>query len=94
MVLCPRLTAKVVYPTRWLTGFHHDEGDGVLLEDRRQIISICGYVKNSNFLVFVSNIQQTDLNYPKSSARIFLVIVSLGLELESFVTVVVNSDPR
>jgi hypothetical protein len=85
---------QVVDPTRLPTGFHHDEGDGVLIEGRGRITRLVGDGKNSNLLVFVSYRQKTDLNFPRSRARIFLAIISLGLELERFVTVVVNSDTR
>ena len=85
---------QVVDPTRWPTGFHHDEGDGVLIEGRGRITRLVGDGKNSNLLVFVSYRQKTDLNFPRSGARISIVKTFLGLELTKIVTVVVNSDPR
>lgn len=62
---------QVVAPTCWPTGFHHDEGDGVLFEDRGQIISVCGYGEKLEFSGFRVKHAASRLEFPEIECENF-----------------------
>ena len=62
---------QFVDPARGPTGFQHDEVDGVLLEDRGQIISVCAYGEKIEFSGFRVKHSANRLEFPENECENF-----------------------